>query len=129
MAGSRSRTHDRRRMGCDLVRRARSRPAHDRQLPQRSALPHPAPLGRHPLNAITTLGVNKWISDLRQLGYANATVATIVKVLSMILTDAADEGLIPTTPIRRYRRRGRRSHRIERERVWASPTEVLRIAE
>jgi integrase len=77
---------------------------------------------------ITALGVNKWISDLRQLGYANTTVATIIKVLSMILTDAADEGLIPTNPIRRYRRRGRRSHRLERERVWATPTEVLRIA-
>jgi hypothetical protein len=59
---------------------------------------------------------------------ANTTVATIVKLLSMILTDAADEGLIATNPIRRYRRRGRRSHRIERERVWATPTEVLRIA-
>ena len=82
-----------------------------------------------PLNTITTLGVNKWTSDLHQLGYANTTVATIIKVLSMILTDAVDEGLIPTNPIRRYRRRGRRSHRIERERVWATPTEVLRIAE
>jgi hypothetical protein len=39
------------------------------------------------LSAITALGVNKWISDLRQLGCAN----TIVKVLSMILADAADE--------------------------------------
>jgi integrase-like protein len=54
-----------------------------------------------PLNAITALSVNKWISDLRQLGYANTTVATIVKVLSMILTDAADEGLIATNLIRR----------------------------
>ena len=70
----------------------------------------------------TSLGVTKWISDLRQLGYANTTVATIVKVLSMILTDAADEGLIPSNTIRRY-------HRIERERVWATPTEVLRITE
>ncbi|SDP26854.1 tyrosine-type recombinase/integrase [Lentzea jiangxiensis] len=73
--------------------------------------------------------MNKWISDLRQLGYANTTVATVIKVLSMILTDAVDKGLIFTNPIRRYRRRGRRSHRIERERVWATPTEVLRIAE
>ena len=61
--------------------------------------------GATPLNAITTLGVNKWTSDLRQLGYANTTVATIIKVLSMILADAVDEGLIPTNPIRRYRRR------------------------
>lgn len=52
--------------------------------------------GTTPLNAITALGVNKWIADLRQLGYANSTVATIIKVLSMILTDAAGERLIPT---------------------------------
>lgn len=116
-------------MGRDLVRRARSRPAHDRQLSQRAPLPHPAPLGCHPLNAITVLGVNKWIADLHQLGYANSTVATIIKVLSMSLTDAADEGLIPTNPVRRRRRRGRRRHRIERERVWATPAEVLRITE
>ncbi|MET8757769.1 hypothetical protein [Lentzea sp. NPDC004782] len=47
----------------------------------------------------------------------------------MILTDADDEHLIPTNPIHRYRRRGQRSHRIESERVWATPTEVLRITE
>ncbi|WP_143022727.1 hypothetical protein [Lentzea jiangxiensis] len=82
--------------------------------------------GATPLNTITALGVNKWISDLQQLDYANTTV---VKVLSMILTDTADEHLILTNPIRRYRRRGRRSYRIGRKRVWATPTEVLRIAE
>ncbi|MFJ8962954.1 hypothetical protein ACIRG5_26570 [Lentzea sp. NPDC102401] len=37
----------------------------------------------------------------------------------MTLADAVDEGLIPYQPISR--------HRIERERVWATPTEVLRI--
>jgi hypothetical protein len=96
------RPHHRRRMGHHLVLRTRPRATHDRQLPQRPALLHPAPMGSHPLNAITALGVNKWISDLRQLGYANTTVATIIKVLSMILTDAIDERLIPTNPIRRY---------------------------
>ena len=85
--------------------------------------------GTTPLNAITALGVNKWITDLHALGYANSTTAGIVKLLSMILTDAADEGLIPANPVHRRRRRGRRSHRIQRERVWATPDEVLRIAD
>jgi hypothetical protein len=81
-----------------------------------------------PLTAITTLSINTWIIDLRQLGYANTTIASIIKLLSMILTDAADEGLIPTNPIHSRRRRGRRSHSIPPEKVWATPTEVLRIA-
>ena len=85
--------------------------------------------GSTPVNAITALGVNKWIADLHALGYANSTIAGIVKLLSMILTDAADEGLIPANPVHRRRRRGRRSHRIQRERVWATPEEVLRIAD
>ncbi|PWK83224.1 integrase-like protein [Lentzea atacamensis] len=54
--------------------------------------------GSTPVNAITALGVNKWIADLHALGYANSTIAGIVKLLSMILTDAADEGLIPRQP-------------------------------
>ncbi|MCP3798474.1 site-specific integrase [Allokutzneria sp. A3M-2-11 16] len=85
--------------------------------------------GTTPLSAITTLGINKWIIDLRQLGYANTTIASIIKLLSMILTDATDEGLIPANPIHRRRRRGRRSHRVPAEKVWATPTEVLRIAD
>jgi integrase len=85
--------------------------------------------GAIPLPAITTLGINRWIIDLRALGYANTTVASIVKLLSMILTDAADEGLIPANPVHRRRRRGRRSHNIPHEKVWATPTEVLRIAD
>ena len=34
--------------------------------------------------------MSKWIADLHALGYANATITSIVKLLSMILTDAAD---------------------------------------
>jgi hypothetical protein len=72
--------------------------------------------GRTPVNAITSLSVNKWIADLHTLGYANSTITGIVKLLSMILTDAADEGLIPANPVHRRRRCGRRSHQIQRER-------------
>jgi integrase len=84
--------------------------------------------GGTPLAAITALGVTKWINNLHRLGYAPTTVASIVKLLSMMLTDAADEHLIPDNPIRRRRRRGRRARRIEREKTWATPEEVLRIA-
>jgi len=68
------------------------------------------------------LGVNRWIADLHRLGYATSTIAGIVKLLSMILTDAADEHLIPDNPIHKRRRRGRRSHRIEREKILATAT-------
>jgi hypothetical protein len=82
--------------------------------------------GSIPLPAITTLSINRWITDLRQLGYANTT---IIKLLSMILTDTADEGLIPANPAHSRRRHSRRSHRIPPKKVWATPTEVLRIAD
>jgi hypothetical protein len=47
----------------------------------------------------------------------------------MLLTDAADERLIPFNPVRRRRRRGRRSRRAVPERIWATPEQVVRIAE
>jgi integrase len=47
----------------------------------------------------------------------------------MTLTDAVDQHLIPTNPVRQRRRRGRRSHRITPERIWATPEQVLRIAD
>ena len=71
--------------------------------------------GDTPLHDITTLAVNTWITDLYQRGYATSSIAGITKLLSMILTDAADEHLIPDNPIHTRRRRGRRSHRIEPE--------------
>ena len=52
-------------------------------------------------------------------------------ILSMILDDAVDERLIPADPVRRRRRCGRRRDHTPspRERVWAMPDQVLRIAE
>jgi integrase len=85
--------------------------------------------GSTPLSDITTLAVNKWITELHQRGYATSTIAGIIKLLSMLLTDATDEHLITDNPIHTRRRRGRRSHRIEPEKIWATPEEVIRIAD
>src|SRR3989442_32759 len=47
----------------------------------------------------------------------------------MIFTDAVDQRLIPTNPIHTRRRRGRRSRRITREKIWTTPEKAMRIAE
>ena len=81
------------------------------------------------LGEIGALAVTAWVKQLRR-DYAAATVATIVCVFSMILDDAVDERLIPANPVHRRRRRGRRRdhHPAGRERVWATPEQVLAIA-
>jgi hypothetical protein len=60
-----------------------------------------------PLGAISALEVTAWFKTLRA-GYAASTVSCIVTVFSMMLDDAIDEHLIPTSPIHRHRRCGRR---------------------
>ena len=71
--------------------------------------------------------MHTWAKKLRAEGYAVATVSTIIKVMSMMLADAADEHLIPANPIQ-PRRRGRRSHEPRTERHWATPEQVLAVA-
>ncbi|HET9143307.1 tyrosine-type recombinase/integrase [Actinophytocola sp.] len=78
---------------------------------------------------ISTLQVTSWITSLHEDRRARATVAGIVKLFSMMLTDAVDEDIIPFNPVRRRRHRGRRHHVPERERVWTTPEKVLRIAD
>jgi integrase len=73
------------------------------------------------------LAVHTWAKKLRGEGYAVSTVATIVKVMTMMMADAADERLIPVNPIQ-PRRRGRRRHQPNVERLWASPEQALAIA-
>src|SRR5262249_13215381 len=80
------------------------------------------------LAGISTLQITVWIKDLADAGYAPATIAGTVKLLSMMLADAVDERLIPFNPVRQRRRRGRRARRIQPEKVWATPEQVLRIA-
>ena len=51
-----------------------------------------------------------------------------MKLLSLLLSDAVDERLIPVNPIRaRHRGRRRSDRRIERR--WATPSEVLAVAD
>lgn len=79
------------------------------------------------LNDITGIAVRVWAKNLRSAGYAASTIATIVKVLTMMLADAADERLIAANPIR-PQRRGRRHHDITAEAVWATPTQAVQVA-
>lgn len=83
--------------------------------------------GTSPVEAIGNIAVHTWANQLRAKGLAVSTVKTIVKLLTMMLTDATDEGLIPINPIR-PRRRGRRSRTRTPERPWATPEQTLRIA-
>ncbi|WP_431875934.1 site-specific integrase [Amycolatopsis sacchari] len=50
-----------------------------------------------------------------------------MKILTMMLADAADERLIPANPIQ-PRRRGRRRHQRRPEQLWATPEQVVAIA-
>lgn len=74
--------------------------------------------------------MTEWLKQLRER-YAASTVVTLRTILSMITDDAVDERLIPANPVRRRRRRGRRRDHAPtlKERVWAMPEQVLRIAE
>lgn len=83
--------------------------------------------GTSSLDTISGLAVHTWAKKLRAEGYAVSTVSTIIKVMSMMLADAADERLIPANPIQ-PRRRGRRRHQPRTERHWATPEQVLAIA-
>jgi hypothetical protein len=83
--------------------------------------------GTTPLGDTTTLDVNLWAKTLAEC-YAPTTVSSLINLLSMILTDAADQRLTPAVPIHRRRRRGRRSRRLTPEKIWATPEQVVRIA-
>jgi integrase len=62
---------------------------------------------------------------LRCAGYELRTVQTMRDVLSRMLADAVDKGVIEVNPVRRH---GQRAVEGWRELVWASPGEVLEIA-
>ncbi|MEC3979890.1 tyrosine-type recombinase/integrase [Amycolatopsis sp. H20-H5] len=85
--------------------------------------------GTTALADITNIKAQKWARDLRNGGLSVATAASIVKLFSLLLSDAVDEKVIAANPIR-ARRRGRRRHTPRPpEKVWAEPTEVLHIAD
>jgi integrase len=77
---------------------------------------------------VSGIKVAAWAKQLRARGYAEATVAGIVKLLSLLLADAAEERLIVANPIR-ARRRGRHRRTRRTERIWATPAEALAVAD
>ncbi|AXB43243.1 hypothetical protein [Amycolatopsis albispora] len=83
--------------------------------------------GNTSLSGVSGLAVHTWGKKLRAQGYAQNTVNTIIKIMTMMLVDATDERLIPVNPIQ-PRRRGRRRHQKRREQVWATPEQVVMIA-
>jgi integrase len=86
--------------------------------------------GSTALGTITALAITMWIKQLRRR-YAASTVDGIVTVYSMMLDDAVDERLIAANPVRRRAKRGRRreQHPVPVERVWATPEQVVWIAD
>jgi integrase len=96
-----------------------------RSLLRRHILPR---WGKYGLVDISGIKASAWAKELRGQGYSPTTVASIMKLLSLLLADAADERLIPANPIR-ARRRGRRRAERRVERVWATPAEVLAVAD
>lgn len=80
------------------------------------------------LAEITGAKVHAWAKTLRQKGLADISVTDTVKLFSLILGDAVDEKLIATNPIR-PRRRGRGRRARTREKVWATPAQVIQIAD
>lgn len=85
--------------------------------------------GDYPLAAITAADVNGWTGQLHAAGYAPATVSSLVKLLSRLLTDAVDARLIADNPVHRRPRRGPRVLQPMAERIWATPEQVVQVAE
>ena len=85
--------------------------------------------GECQLAAISAGEINGWAAQLLTAGHAPATVSSLVKLLSRLLTDAVDARLIAENPVRRHRPRGPRVLQPQGERVWATAEQVVRIAE
>ena len=80
------------------------------------------------LVTITSTKVHAWAKTMRHKGLADVTVTDAVKLLSLILADAADDKRIPANPIR-PRRRGRGRRTRTPEKVWATPEQVVQVAD
>jgi integrase len=84
--------------------------------------------GATPIGDISSIRVHAWTKELSAT-LAPATVSGIMKLFRTILADAVVERLLPYNPIQ-PRRRGRATRAARpAERLWASPDEVLRIAD
>lgn len=86
--------------------------------------------GTTEIGDISNIKVLTWLKEVRDgQGRAQVTVDGIKKLLSLILSDAAVDHLIPSNPIQ-ARRRGRRNATARsKEQIWAEPHEVLRVAD
>lgn len=84
--------------------------------------------GIRPVGDIIASDVKQWSSELHAAGYEHSTVEGIIGLLSRILADAVEDGLLPVNPVYRHHRRGKRAFRIPHEMLWATPEEVLRGA-
>ena len=96
-----------------------------RSLLRRHILPR---WGQHGLGDVSGIKAAAWAKHLRDQGYSPVTVTSVMKLLSLLLSDAVDERLIPVNPIR-ARHRGRRRSDRRVERLWATPSQVLAVAD
>lgn len=82
--------------------------------------------GATPVDQITPADVQVWLNRLRDT-YATATITGLRKLFAMVMTDAVDNQLLATNPVR-PRRRGRGRIEPRREATWADEHQVLTIA-
>ena len=82
-----------------------------------------------PLATITTGDIHIWEGQLHAAGYARSTVNTFIKLLAQVLGDAVEAGLLSENPVRRRPQRGLRVLQPVAERVWATPEQVVQVAE
>jgi integrase len=85
--------------------------------------------GASAMGDIAASDIRVWKMEAADAGYAQTTISSWVNLLSMIFTDAVDERLIPSNPVKQMRRRGRRSRSVRPERIWATPWQVRRLAD
>lgn len=89
--------------------------------------------GELPLRTLNALDIAAWEINLHRSGVCGkASAASARTLLHTILSDAVGAGLIPANPAVRQRNRGRKNGRGRvrgPEEVWATPLQVLLIAE
>jgi integrase len=93
-------------------------------------LPH---FGDHTLSSLSNEGISRWEKGLVASGFSKKTASNARGALSSALADAVPR-YIPLNPAAKSKGKGRkggsRIERVEKEaKIWASPLEVLLIAE
>lgn len=84
------------------------------------------------LVSLTRLEIEAWEATIRRRNYAASSASKARSLLSTILADAVDAGLITSNPAAKRKRRGRQDVRIEadpEESLWFTADQALRIAE